>query len=99
MRRDMSNGLVSHAVNDVVNSQAKSQRGVALGIPRAIGPLPGVTHIGVMADGNDNTAAIIANGAPFGHAAVGSVAAASPDVSSSWYLKSLVPVIEDMESL
>jgi hypothetical protein len=54
---------VSHSIEDVVDADAIRKRCSALGVLGAVGPFPSVADIGIVANGNDDAAFIVANGA------------------------------------
>jgi len=90
---------VRHAVEDEIDPYAIGQGGIPLGIFRAVGPFPGVSHVRVMADGHHDASVVVTNRPPFGIFAIGIVNAASPDIPGSGNLKSLVQIVHDVKNL
>jgi hypothetical protein len=89
--------LVSHTINDVVDSQTKGQRFSPLGVARTVGPLPGIADIGVMADCDHDAAPVIADTSPVGHRAVGGLIPTAPDIARAGNLEPLIKIVEDMK--
>src|SRR5690242_1151874 len=56
--------LVREVVNEVIHPDAVGQRRQVLRIAGIVGMLPGIAQVHVAADGNDDAAFLIGNGAP-----------------------------------
>ena len=67
---------VRHAVHDVVDADAKRHRRERLRILGIVGPFPGIAQMHVVADGHDDAALVVADGAPLRDVAVLLVGAA-----------------------
>src|SRR5712664_3425879 len=90
---------VGHSVENVVDPDAVGERSVALGIFWAVRPFPGIANIRVMADGDHDAAAVVADGPPLWDPAVRSVLPAAPNKSCAGNLEALVKIVHDVENL
>ena len=88
-----------HAIDDVIESDAKGHRGKSLRVIRVVGPLPCVAQVHVVANGDDDAALVVADGAPFRLIAVLLIGAAAPHILLAGYLHLVVDVVERVKYL
>ena len=89
-------GLAGHPIHDVVDSEAKSERGEIFGVARVVRPLPSVAEMHVEANGDHDAPFVVADGAPAGNEAVLLVSPSGVDILLDGNLK-LLQVVDDVE--
>src|SRR5450631_2260855 len=97
LSRNLSAGLMGHAINDVIEPHAKGHRSEGLRIVRIVSPLPCVAQVHIVADGHNNSPFVVADGAPFRLISILLVGASGPDILLTWNLHLVVDVIKGMK--
>src|ERR1700752_4348237 len=75
-----------HSIDDVIHPHAEGHRSEGLRIVWVVGPLPRVTEVHVVTDGDDDATLVVANGSPLRLITVLLIGPASPHVLFARYL-------------
>src|SRR6516165_10684683 len=88
-----------HTVKDIIEPYAESHGSKSFGVVWVVGPFPCVAKMHVVADGDDDSPLVVANGAPLRLVSIFLVSASGPNILLAGYLHLVVDIVECVEDL